>query len=218
MSLTLSKPNIASNAATHAHLLDAAGEVFAEVGFKAATVRQICERAHANIAAVNYHFGDKETLYKAVLKSSHRAAMEEFPPTMGLKAGSDGEKRLRAFIHSFLMRIFSTGPGSRYSKLMTREMIEPTGALESVVKETIRPMSNELESILRGLMGTRTDKATLRLFAMSVVSQILFYHHCRPSITLLYPEMDFDASSLKKLSEHITRFSIAAIADYCGKK
>ena len=45
-------------------MLQAAVEVFSEVGYEAATVRQLCERAGAkNIAAVNYYFGGKEKLY-----------------------------------------------------------------------------------------------------------------------------------------------------------
>ena len=47
---------------TRQRVLEAAGEVFAERGFRAATVREICQRAKANLAAVNYHFGDKERL------------------------------------------------------------------------------------------------------------------------------------------------------------
>ncbi|MGA9754367.1 MAG: TetR family transcriptional regulator, partial [Desulfobaccales bacterium] len=52
---------------TRQRLLEAAGEVFAKKGFRNTTIREICRRARANLAAVNYHFGDKERLYLAVL-------------------------------------------------------------------------------------------------------------------------------------------------------
>ena len=56
---------------TRQRLLDTAGEVFAEKGFQAATVRQICGMAGVNIAAINYHFGDKERLYIEAVKHAH---------------------------------------------------------------------------------------------------------------------------------------------------
>ena len=39
-------------------LLEAAGEIFAEHGFRNTTVREICKRADINLAAVNYYFRD----------------------------------------------------------------------------------------------------------------------------------------------------------------
>ncbi len=214
------KPSITDKAEqdpTRAHLLEAAGEVFAEVGFRAATVREICQRAGANIAAVNYHFGDKEQLYRAVLRETHRAAMDKYPSDFGLAPDARPEERLRAFVFSFLMRIFSKGPSARHGKLMAREMIEPTGALDEVVRENIRPMAERLMSIVGGLLGRKVEAETLHLCAMSVVSQILHYHHCRPVMMRMFPGMKFDTAAIEKLSDHITRFSLAGIKEMAGK-
>jgi AcrR family transcriptional regulator len=197
--------------ATRQHLLEAAGEVFAEVGFRSATVREICQRAGANIAAVNYHFGDKEALYAAVLTENCQLSLQRYPANMGLAPNASAEQRLHAFVRSFLWRIFSHGPEARHGKLMAREMIEPTAALDSLVKENIRPMSMILMGIVRELLGARADDKTVRLCGTSVVSQVLFYHHCRPVLGRLYPDQKYDAPQIEALADHITRFSLAAI-------
>lgn len=207
-----------SHAATRRQLLDAAAEVFTEFGFHTATVREICQRADANIAAVNYHFGDKETLYRQVLQETFHTAIEKFPADLGLRPDATPEDRLHAFVYSFLLRIFSVGPSAHHGKLMAREMIEPTGALDAIVKEEIQPMAGLLQSILSPLLGSAVDDETKRLCAMSVVSQILFYHHCRPVVTRMFPDMKFNEASLKKLAAHITGFSLAAMKEMSRKK
>jgi AcrR family transcriptional regulator len=217
MGYRLTSPDETSHAATRKNLLDAAGEVFAEAGFRAATVREICQRAGANIAAVNYHFGDKAELYKAVLRETHRMALAEYPPDHGLPPRATPEQRLRAFVQSFLLRIFSEGPSARHGKLMAREMTEPTGALDDIVKENIRPMSVVLRAILTDLLGRKANEKTLRLCSMSVVSQVLFYHHCRPVVSRLFPDMKFNAAGIDELAGHITRFSLAGIREQGGK-
>ncbi len=47
-------------------LLLAGLKIFAAKGYGSTTVREICDVAKSNIAAVNYHFGDKAHFYQAV--------------------------------------------------------------------------------------------------------------------------------------------------------
>ena len=207
------KPGGTAQAETCRQLLEAAGEVFAEAGFRDATVREICRRGKANVAAVNYHFGDKETLYLEVLRYSNARSLEKYPPLLGVGPEAPPEEKLHAFVHSLLLRIFDKGPTSWHGKLMLREMIEPTAALDSVVEERIRPMASELGKIVGQILDCPPGDELTRRCAFSVVSQCVFYHHCRPVMARLYPEQPSpDPAAIGKLADHITRFSLAAMA------
>lgn len=206
-----SDPSASSDEATRHQLLAAAAEVFATLGFRDATVREICRRAGANIAAVNYHFGDKQKLYAAVMLHAQQQALEKHPLLPGVGPDAPPEKKLHAFVLSLLLRIFDKGPTAWHGKLMAREMIEPTTALDALVKERIRPMANQLQKIIAEIINCQLNDECLRLCIFSVVSQCLFYNHCQPVILRLFPKQTFEPAEIARLAEHITRFSLAAM-------
>ncbi len=92
-----------SDKPTPERVLASACEVFAEKGFRDATVAEICERAQANIAAVNYHFGDKSSLYNSCWRHAFKVALDAFPLNGDLDEDAAPEERLGAF-HAYLQR------------------------------------------------------------------------------------------------------------------
>lgn len=200
-----------SSAETRQLLLEAAGGVFAERGYRDTTVRAVCRRAGVNVGAVNYHFGDKEHLYLEVLRYSHGKALEKYPPDMGVSPTDPPATRLRAFIRSFLFRIFDPGPTAWHGKLITMEMIQPSAVLDALTEERFRPMADQLTGLVRELLGGAADAEKVRLCAASIVSQCVFYHHCRPVISRLFPEQRFAPEDIERLAEHIIRFSLAGL-------
>jgi AcrR family transcriptional regulator len=203
-----------SDLKTRQRVLEAAVEVFAEQGFQKATVRDICKRANANVAAVNYHFRDKGGLYTAVLQYAHQCACEKYPPQLGLRGNATLEHRLQAFVRSLLLRIFDEGRHAWHGKLMSREMFEPTRALDALVESNIRPLAQQLESIVSGLLCARTNSELVRLCTMSIVSQCVFYHHARPVVNRLYPNQKYTLKDVDRLADHITSFSLGAMKEF----
>jgi TetR/AcrR family transcriptional regulator, regulator of cefoperazone and chloramphenicol sensitivity len=199
-----------SQAGTRERLLEAAGEVFAEKGFRRATIRDICQRAGSNVAAVNYHFGDKERLYAEVLHYAHHCADAGSRPADAGLAGAP-EEQLREFIKVFLFRIFNEGRPAWHARLMVQEIFEPTVALDQLVNQAIRPQQRRLAQIVRDIVGPVIAEKELRLCVISIVAQCLHYHHARPVITRLYPEQTFLPADIDAIAEHIARFSLAAL-------
>lgn len=207
-------PAAAPPAATRAVLLRAAGQVFADVGFRAATVREICQRAGANVAAVNYHFRDKETLYLEVLRSALSTANVRYPFIQEADAEAPPERQLRGFIGNLLALIFDDGEHAWLGRLVAREMIEPSHALDLLIAERVRPMANQLRCLIRTIVGAAGDDETVRLCALSIVSQCLFYNHCRSVVTRLFPEQKLTPEAVERLADHIAAFSLAALRDF----
>jgi TetR/AcrR family transcriptional regulator, regulator of cefoperazone and chloramphenicol sensitivity len=196
---------------TRARITVAAGEIFAERGFDGTTVRDICQRAGANVAAVNYYFGDKQRLYVQAVIQAHRWRMEQFP-LPPWPEGTPAETRLEDFITTFIRRVRSGPDGTWHSKLMMREMANPTAACAELVQSSIRPQFEILLKILRELLPADTSQEQLRLTAFSIVGQCLFYHFADPVIRNLLSADDYSALAIERLGRHITDFSLAAIA------
>lgn len=204
-------PPHASSAETRQRLLEAAGEVFAEHGFQRATIRDICRRANANVAAVHYHFGDKEQFYATVLRYAHRYALEKYPPHLGLPDHASSAQQLHAFIRSFLLRILDAGHPAWHGKLIAQEMLAPTPAFEMLVEEEIRPLAEQLQAMVQNLLGADADPTRVRLCVLSIVGQCVFYYHCRPVVGHLFPEQRYTPPDIERLAEHIVQFSLAAL-------
>jgi TetR/AcrR family transcriptional regulator, regulator of cefoperazone and chloramphenicol sensitivity len=195
--------------ATKARLLQAAGEEFAEKGFECARIRAICDRAQANVAAVNYHFGDKEQLYIQAVLEAHRCGME---------GGEDDEcesadppEQLRGFIRHFLRHVLALhAPDDWRHRLVIREMLHPTSASDVLIREAIRPRFERLVGILRRFCPEAGERR-LQALAFSVIGQCLHYKMARPITERLIGPSGVKALDLEFLTEHITTFCLAAL-------
>src|SRR4051794_20475100 len=148
-------------------IVSAAGEIFAERGFDGTTVRDICQRAGANVAAVNYYFGDKQRLYVEAVVRAHQWRMEqaslpEWP------SGTTGERKLADFITTFIRRVRIGPEITWHTRLMMREMAHPTEACAELVQSSIRPQFEILLQILRELLPANVSDEKLRLTAFSI--------------------------------------------------
>jgi AcrR family transcriptional regulator len=201
------KPNLPD--ATPGRVLEAAGQIFADKGFEGATVREICQRAGVNIAAVNYYFRDKERLYiEAVKLACHGQAEQSSLPAW--PEGTPGSVKLRDFIHTMVKRMVDNHRSQWQRQLFLREMAQPTAACAELVREVIRPMAEVLSGILRELMPEVPD-ARRWLIGFSIVGQCLFYRLAHPIVTMLVGEEEHRTYDATLLAEHITQFSLAAL-------
>jgi TetR/AcrR family transcriptional regulator, regulator of cefoperazone and chloramphenicol sensitivity len=195
---------------TRRKLLQAAAEVIAEHGYQAATVREICTRAGANVAAVNYHFGDKLALYTELLKAAVNDA--DAPEAFGaLHSLATPEDALRAFISAMFRHITRADRPSWYSKAMAHELAHPTPALAVVVEHVIRPKARLLYRIVGEIIGRPALDQKTRLCAHSIIGQVVHYIHARPVIGMLWPELTMTPETMEVIANHIADFSLAAL-------
>jgi TetR/AcrR family transcriptional regulator, regulator of cefoperazone and chloramphenicol sensitivity len=200
---------VKADARTRARILEAAFRLFGERGLKQVTVRQICQEADANLAAVNYHFGDKLGLYREVLQQAIDAMRETTEVARTAGKGRPPEEQLRRFIGVFLERILGPG-GNGVHRLIQREMNEPTPALDALVEQAVRPRIEYLSGVIAALIGCPPgDERVLRCVA-SVQSQAVAYFPNPITARLGFMKKPTRAH-IERTADHIATFSIAGV-------
>ena len=194
---------------TRERLLDAAGPIFAEKGLRRVTVREICEQAGVNIAAINYHFGDKENLYVEAVRRARelRAQRYPFPPR---EVGESAASRLHAYVETILRRMLK--PDAPWqTRLLMREILQPTKACQALVEDYFRPDFEMLMEIVRDLLPPNPAAAQVRQVAFSVMGQCVMYRVAGSVVERLVPPEELESEfGIEQLARHIASFSVAA--------
>ena len=161
--------------ATRAAILDAAKKLFAERGFDAATVRDICTEAGANIALVSRYFGSKSELYAEVCRSLFDGLAAPLAPLdAGLATAEAGRNNMREWIrHALHLTSVTRSPSKEIAGVFRQEMFNPSPMRKYFHDMFMMPMFNCLKRLIE-MGGSRSEAETLALMTR-IWSQIAFH-------------------------------------------
>jgi TetR/AcrR family transcriptional regulator len=125
-------------------ILDAALEVFADCGFKGATIDQIATRAGLSKPNLLYYFRRKKDLYLAVLERTLDMWLE---PLRAIRADGDPAEEIRAYINRKL-EFSKLRPTA--SRLFANEMIQGAPLLKTILQGDLREIVDEKAAVIRG--------------------------------------------------------------------
>ena len=195
---------------TRNRLLTAASRIFAEKGFHESTIAEICEQAETNIASVNYHFRDKETLYLESWRFAFNRELDLYPPNGGVMTDAPAEQRLAGRIQSLINRV---ADDNSYSfAIINKEMAQPTRLLSDILEKEINPQRLQMLDLLKECLGQAASDQQIQYCHTSIMGQcfhLLRLKHMQSPRHFRSHASDLNDS--KAFAEHIVQFSLAGI-------
>lgn len=196
-----------------ARILQVAASLFADDGYKATSVRKICEAARVNVAMVNYYFHSKEELHLAAFDYARELARASAADVAAASAQAQqpAEEQLRLAIEALVFDMLRAGHASLFSRLVARELIEPTAAIHKLAERNVRPQHALFTGLVRGVVGPDMPAPVVQKCVFSVIGQVVFYARSRIVHDLVVPEITYDDEGIASIARHIAAFSLAAL-------
>lgn len=198
---------------TKQNLLDAAQKLFAEHGFRRTSVRDIAKEAGSNVAAVNYHFGSKENLYREVFLIHKKKARERGAAAVrNFLEKSQGSPNLEAVLETFALAARKGRDSSdtrTWRMLIERELVErhldPRFVLEEVLAPTQQALSQAINAACPGVPPKAVHRCVHSFWAQ--------LDHLR-RLELYFEDLDIKEMpwiDTKESIRHIVKFTSAGI-------
>ncbi len=173
-------------------------------------MRDLCREAHANLAAVNYHFGGKLELYEEVVGVA--LARLRADPTISVSAEASAEERIRHYVREYVPRLAAPqGDGVRFQKLMRHEISEPTPVAPRIAEEVIRPRIRYLSKAVAELLGVEPTDPRVGRSVVSLQAQCLFLMPNNFRKVAIQGATDPGPEEIAAWVEHIIDFTLAGI-------
>lgn len=199
------------NDLTKERLLSEAEALFAKRGYDAVSVREITAAAKCNLAAVNYHFGNKQNLYLEVFRARWvpraRRVQEYFRKTLAEQDAPLPTAVARSLAEAFLVGPLSDEERQHHHQLMARELGHPTDAFDFLADKVMRPFFGQLADMLGPTMPEGLDKERLMLNILSMFALVLYFNFARAAVSRITGS-EYDSAFKARLVEHIVQFSL----------
>lgn len=198
---------------TRTALIKAATAVFSEHGYENGSVRLITQRAGANQAAINYHFGDKEGLYRKVLEAAAEALeRESFLDAEQLDRLPPADA-VRLYFRQFLSPLVKRDRVSQYLRLFACESVRPSAVFRRYVEARPPRIFRLAERVVRRFLPQDAPREELALRAVWLAQQPIFF--VREAELLSAPPFGiaFDPVGVERLVERLTALTLTGLSD-----
>jgi TetR/AcrR family transcriptional regulator, regulator of cefoperazone and chloramphenicol sensitivity len=195
-----------------ARLIEVAGRLFAERGSHAATGQQICRRAGVHSAAIVYHFGGMQGLYRAVLAEAQRRLVTTQALVSAVASERSAERKLEAFLGLIVRALMSPASSSWAGKLFGREFITPSAVYGRPHERLLAARAAILRSLVSALSGRQRGEpavgfACLSIMAPCAVMLLFDRRKLRRLLRVRFPP----AEGAEAVTRHLMRFALAGI-------
>ena len=192
--------------ATRLHIIEHAGQLGAQYGFDAVTSKMICQAALVNIAAVNYHFGSRDGLYRAILINIHqRIANLDFLSELA-KAALPPAEKLATIMRIMLEHI---GSDNWHFRFYIREALTANDIFIEMLAEHARPKVQIVWRILAQITGISETDPRLPMCFISVMAPCVMPLIAQPRAMATI--LGHNTLDKNKLIEHMTQFALTGL-------
>lgn len=196
-------------AQTRQQLLEVAGRVFAERGHARATSKEICERAKANIAAVNYHFDGKDGLYAAVLEEAHSRLVSIDIVTQITQSKAGAADKLRLLFRQIVGEVAQRDQGAWELRVLSRELMAPTPLMDRMMKNQVVPKARMMTGMIGDILGVPPTHPAVSRSTVSIIGPCFFLLIANPDWQKqIFPALLIDTDALV---EHMVAFALGGL-------
>ena len=197
---------------TRQHLLEAAGEVFAEKGVERATAKEISERAQTNTAAVNYYFGGIDGLYAAVLEEARNSLFSDQMIATAIEGKTSPKAKLEAIFDAVFQTLLGPNSSSWVLRVLGRDMVTPTSASLAAKEKLILPRARTLRRFVSDFVGLPDDHPRVALACVSLLAPFcMLVVADRHRMTRELPSLELGPESAPEVARHMAQFALAGL-------
>jgi AcrR family transcriptional regulator len=195
---------------TRQRILNAAERLFAERGYDRTSIRAIVAKARVNQAAINYHFGGKDGLYREVLHEAFRVLTEHQFAHAQEATTMSREEALQEFVRRQLWPLMGRDELSRYLRIFNWETVRPTPVFRKMLSEEAAPyMGLAIELVRRFLPDA--DQRTLTVAAIWLIGQCSVFVRNREQLAGPPVGLSLDGAAVEALGRLIGRWVIGGL-------